>query len=190
MTARVVLLNGVGSVGKGAIAKALQAITAEPFLHVEMDAFLAMLPEALWDHPDGISFEPVAGAELTTVAVRNGAAAERALKGLRHAVAALAAAGNNLIVDEVLFGNVETDYGNAAADYRRLLAPYEGRIVGVFAPLEVIEAREAERGDRHIGLARWQFDRVHRGIAYDLEVDTSENSPADCAQAIRRAFDL
>lgn len=43
--ARIVLLNGVGSVGKTAIAKAMQAITAEPFLHVEMDAFLNMMPE-------------------------------------------------------------------------------------------------------------------------------------------------
>jgi chloramphenicol 3-O phosphotransferase len=45
-TARIVLLNGVGSVGKSSIAKALQAITSEPFLHVQMDAFLDMLPEA------------------------------------------------------------------------------------------------------------------------------------------------
>ena len=36
-TARIVLLNGVGSVGKSSIARALQAIAREPFLHVRMD---------------------------------------------------------------------------------------------------------------------------------------------------------
>jgi two-component system catabolic regulation response regulator CreB len=48
--------NGVGSAGKGSIAKALQTITREPFLHVAMDEFLDMLPETLWGHPDGIVF--------------------------------------------------------------------------------------------------------------------------------------
>lgn len=184
----VLLLNGVGSVGKGSIAKALQEITAEPFLHVEMDAFLAMLPEAYLDHPDGITFE--APDEAGGVAVRSGRVAERALQGMRHAVAALAAAGNNLIVDEVLFGDVETEYGHAVAEYRTLLAPYRLHMIGVFAPLEVIEEREARRGDRAVGLARWQFDRVHRGMAYDLEVDTAAASPEDCARAIKERFAL
>jgi len=190
VTAKVILLNGVGSVGKGTIAQALQAITAEPFLHVEMDAFLAMLPEPYQGHPDGLSFEPVPGAEKPTVAVHCGVVAERALKGLRHAVATLAAAGNNVIVDEVIFGDVDTEYGNAVAEYRSLLAPYDFHTVGVFAPLEVIEAREAQRGDRHIGLARGQYDLVHRGMVYDLEVDAAANSPEVCAKAIRQAFGL
>jgi hypothetical protein len=58
-TARIVLLNGVGSAGKGSIAKALQSITAERFLHVEMDAFLQMLPESSFGHPDGLTFETI-----------------------------------------------------------------------------------------------------------------------------------
>jgi chloramphenicol 3-O-phosphotransferase len=43
---RIVVLNGIGSVGKSFVAKALQALVTEPFLHVQMDAFLDMLPEA------------------------------------------------------------------------------------------------------------------------------------------------
>ncbi|MDE1996547.1 MAG: chloramphenicol phosphotransferase, partial [Rhizobiaceae bacterium] len=35
--AKILLLNGVGSAGKSSIARALQAIAAEPFLHVQMD---------------------------------------------------------------------------------------------------------------------------------------------------------
>jgi chloramphenicol 3-O phosphotransferase len=55
MTAKIVLLNGVGSAGKGSIAKALQTITTEPFLHVQMDAFLDMLPAAYQEHPDAFT---------------------------------------------------------------------------------------------------------------------------------------
>jgi len=38
-------LNGIGSVGKSSTAKALQAITFRPFLHVAMDAALVHLPD-------------------------------------------------------------------------------------------------------------------------------------------------
>lgn len=41
--ARIVLLNGVGSAGKTSVAKALRTIADEPFLHVQMDAFMDML---------------------------------------------------------------------------------------------------------------------------------------------------
>lgn len=186
----VVLLNGVGSAGKSTIARAFQKIAAEPFLHVEMDGFLAMLPEAYQDHPDGLAFEKLTEEDRPSVAVTTGAVAERALRGMRRAVAALAAAGNNLLVDEVIFGDVTTAHGNPVAEYRALLAPYRLCLVGVFAPLDVLEAREARRGDRHIGLARWQYDRVHRGMTYDLEVDSGCASPEDCAQAIKRHFGL
>lgn len=188
--AKVVVLNGVGSAGKSTIAKALQQITEDPFLHVEMDAFLAMLPEKYQDHPDGLFFEAAAEEGEAAMAVRTGAVAERALEGMRHAVAALAGAGNNLIVDEVLFGDVTTECGNAVAEYRALLAPHRAWFVGVFAPLHVLEARERRRGDRHQGLARWQFDRVHRGMTYDLEVDSARQSPVDCARIIKDRFGL
>jgi chloramphenicol 3-O phosphotransferase len=63
-------------------------------------------------------------------------------------------------------------------------------VVGVHAPLDVLEARELARGDRAIGLARWQFARVHQGVAYDFEVDTSTATPDACAQAIAARFGL
>jgi chloramphenicol 3-O phosphotransferase len=76
------------------------------------------------------------------------------------------------------------------ADYQALLAGFTLHLVGVFAPLDVLEARERARGDRLIGLARGQYDRVHRGKTYDLEIDTSTATPAECAERIKRAFGL
>ncbi len=72
------------------------------------------------------------------------------LLGMRAAVSALARSGNNVIVDDVLID----DDGSA---YREALAGLDVLWVGVIAPRDVIEARERQRGDRDIGLARWQF---------------------------------
>lgn len=181
---QVIILNGIGSVGKSAAAKALQAIAARPFLHVSMDAFLDMLPEKLFGDPDGLVFEATQDDGRPVVAIRSGPVLQRAMRGMRHAVAAMAAQGNDLIVDEVM-----TEARTAQA-YRDLLRVFDLRLVGLFAPLEVLEARERRRGDREIGLARWQYGRVHQGVSYDLEVDTSTASPAACARMIRDAFGL
>lgn len=179
----IIILNGVGSAGKTSIARALQGMTARPFLLVQMDAFLDMLPEALWDHPDGIIFEPTASAGAPVTAVRTGPVAERLLRAMRRAVAAIAAEGCDLIVDDVLNAAV-------AADYRQLLIGFDLRIVAIHARLDVIEARERARGDRHIGLVRWQTGFLHRRMVYDLDVDSSDASPEECARAIVGAFGL
>jgi chloramphenicol 3-O-phosphotransferase len=40
-----------------------------------------------------------------------------------------------------------------------------------------------------VGLARWQYPRVHH-IDYGLEIDTSSITPTQSAQIIRDRFDL
>jgi chloramphenicol 3-O phosphotransferase len=181
---KVIILNGVGSVGKTSTIQALQAITARPMLHAAMDSFLAMVPESLFGHPDGLIFEAGTDCGQPSVAIRSGPALGRAMRGMRHAIAAMAAQGNDLLVDEVIIGTEATD------EYRTLLAPFEVRWVGLFASLEVLEQRERARGDRQIGLARWQYTRVHRAIAYDLEIDTTATTPDENARMIRDAFGL
>jgi chloramphenicol 3-O phosphotransferase len=181
---KIILLNGVGSVGKSSTAKALQRVTTRPFLHVAMDAFLDMLPERAHNHTDGLAFIPVRDADPPLVMVRAGPIVERALSGMRRAIAAMAARGNDLIVDDVMLSDA------AEAEYRALLAPFDFRMVGLFAPLAVIEARKKARGDRHLGLARGQIDIVHRNRNYDLTIDTAAATPAEIAARIKRAFDV
>ena len=182
---QIIILNGVGSVGKSSTAKALQAITARPFLHVAMDTFLNMLPAALLDHPDGLLFETLQDDDgQPMIAVRTGPVLARALRGMRHAVAAMAEQGNNLIVDDVMIE------AGQAQEYRDLLHFCDLYLVGLVAPLEVLEARERARGDREIGLARGQVGLVHRGLLYDLEVNTAAATPAECARRICDAFRL
>lgn len=180
---RVIILNGAGSVGKGSIAKALQEITTEPLLHVEMDAFLAMLPARYWNDPAGMIFETIEEDGKPSVVIKTGPVVERALAGMRRAVAAMAGEGNNLIVDEVMTAA-------EVADYRRLLNGFDVTLVGVFTSLEVLEERERQRGDRMIGLARQQHARLHQGITYDLQIDTTHDTAQACAEKVKEALKL
>ena len=183
MRARIVLLNGAGSVGKSSVARAIQAQARNIYLHVQMDTFLEMMPARTLNAPEGLRFETVEIGGKPVTHVHSGPAQTRALKGMRHAIAAMAAADNNMIVDDVLFpGDLDA--------YRALLAPYNLKVVGLHAPLDVLEAREHTRGDRILGLSRAQIDLVHKGVTYDLELDTSTLSPEQCAQQIVEAFDL
>jgi chloramphenicol 3-O phosphotransferase len=181
---KVIILNGIGSVGKSSTAKALQAITRDHFLHVLGDAFLDMVPEKLWNRPEGISFKQIDNSTGPSIEIEMGNAANRVFAGMRAAVAAMAEAGNNLIVDDVMLN------ADDQLDYRQQLDGIEHYFVGLFAPIETLEQRERERGDRLIGLARWQYERVHHGMKYDLEVDTATASVEECARLIANHFGL
>ncbi len=181
MPPTIILLNGIGSVGKSSTARALQAIAHTPLLHVSMDTFIDMLPEKYLSHPEGLLFQrtPDQG-----IAIHTGPILHRALAGMRHAIVALAEQGNSMVLDEVLTSpdQVET--------YRTLLSPYRLHLVALHAPLDVLEVREKARGDRELGLARWQWGRVHQGVAYDLQIDTTALTPTETAQRIRDHFNL
>ncbi|RKT21157.1 chloramphenicol 3-O phosphotransferase [Paraburkholderia sp. RAU2J] len=180
-TTKIILLNGVGSSGKTSLARALQAASGDAFLHVQMDAFLAMLPTRYLDDPDGFTFASSTVEGHKVVSIHSGTVAQRAMRGMRHAIVALASNGNNLIVDEVLLGDEKNDYV-------RLFEPFQLITVGVHCPLHVLEERERQRGDRLVGLARWQYDKVHTGMTYGVTVDTSEATPEECAQVVLRAL--
>ena len=55
------------------------------------------------------------------------------------------------------------------------------------AALEVVEERERARDDRFNGLARAEYDLVHRHATYRTEVDTAMLSPTAAATAILTA---
>jgi chloramphenicol 3-O phosphotransferase len=179
----IIILNGVGSSGKSSTARALQEIATVPLLHFSMDSFLDMLPEKLFDHPDGIVFKRSQIDGSPAVSIEVGIVCRRLLSGMRQSVVAMAQSGNSLVVDDVMLGN-------QANEYRALLKGYCVRFVRFTAPLDVLEERERLRGDREIGLARGQYDLIRRGHGYDLEVDAWANTPIQIAQQIREAFEL
>jgi chloramphenicol 3-O phosphotransferase len=186
----VIHLNGASSSGKTSIARALQETLDEFYLHTGIDQFLAMCPRRFFVYSDGVDPAGVEG-ELWVVSpeepptlreIRLGPAGWRLLDGMYPAIAALAAAGNNVIVED----------GILARETLRLavtvLRDFDVLFVGVRCPLDVIERREQERGDRIRGLARTCHGLVHAHAIYDLEVDTSVSTPDQCAAAIKDAL--
>jgi hypothetical protein len=85
----------------------------------------------------------------------------------------LAKKGHHLIVDDVSFGKKQVD------EWKELLKNFQVLWVGVNAPLDVLEQREKESGNRMVGSARGQFHKVHLDTAYDLEVDTYHATPSE-----------
>jgi len=165
----IILLNGTSSAGKTTLAKSLQQVMDAPYLHAPIDSFEDMMPghERLG--------EP--GSRLWQ-SVFN-----RMLSGFHHSVAALAAAGSNLIVDHVLVQGVEPE--NWLTECLDLLTPFTVYFIGVHCPLEELLRRERARGDRGEGQAERQLSQVHRHGVYDLELDTSVLSAEQCALKVK-----
>jgi chloramphenicol 3-O phosphotransferase len=180
----IIILNGISSVGKSSVARELQKITQIPFLHVQGDSFLEMLPPRLYGHEDGIIFREIDATVDNPIEIHMGGAIRRLLLGFRHSVAALAAQGNNLIVDDVMLDAADQDI------YENTLRPFAVHFVGLHAPLATLQNRERSRKNRLPGLAKWQQKRVHVGIKYDLELQTSDMNAAEVAKKIVEVFKI
>ena len=182
MAGRIIVLNGVGSAGKTSAAKAFQNLATDPFLHISGDAFLDMIAPRMWGDAKGIVFRRFEQDGQPSVKIEMGRELRRLMEGMRASVAALARAGNNCVVDDVML---------SPSDQRSYVKACNGlslHFVAVHAPLTVLEERERNRGDRLIGLSRWQFARVHKGIDYNFEIDTAISSPKEIATAIASAL--
>ena len=190
-TSRVVLLNGSSSAGKTTLARTLQVVRREPWFHLALDQFRDGMPPAyrgLNSPPGtpgarGLNVVPVDRDGERVTEIRFGDVGRRMLRGMHRAVAAFAGAGNDVIVDDLLLAPDSLD------DYLDALAGFDVLFVGVRAPLEVVNARESERGGRFPGTARSHFDAVHAHGIYDLEVDTGHEAPRFCAERISARLD-
>ena len=91
----------------------------------------------------------------------------------------MARTGTGLIVDEVFLG------GGASQDrLRAVFSDLSVLWVGVRCDAAVAEARELQRGDRIIGQARDQAERVHQDVRYDVVVDTDDLPPSESARSL------
>lgn len=169
----VVVLNGGSSSGTTSIARELQAQLERPSLLLGVDTLIDAMPAVRAGRHDAAV---AVGPDGTVVP----GPAFRALESAWYrGLAEMARAGALLIVDEVLLGG--------GASQARLAAALSGlRIVwvGVRCDAAVATAREASRPDRSPGMAATQASAVHRGVNYDLTVDTTHRSAADCARTV------
>jgi chloramphenicol 3-O phosphotransferase len=188
---RIIFLNGSSSAGKTTLASTLQQLLDEPYQHIALDQFRDGLPgryRGLNSPPGtpgalGLNIVPreLDGERVSHIEM--GAHAEQVLRGMRRAIAAFAAQGNHVIIDDLLFRREYLD------DYPEALAQFEVWFVGVRCRLEVVNAREEKRIGRFPGTATSHFATVHaHGCPYDIEVETSQRTPRACAEDIVAAM--
>ena len=181
---KVLLLNGCSSAGKTTLAEKLQQYLPEPYQYVSLDQFRDGMPMRVRglnapqgsEGAQGLNVVPTSSG-LTEI--RFGSYGREVLKQMRRSIAGFAAAGINVIVDDLLLEQQFLD------DYCAVLPLETTWFIGVHCDLEVIEQREAARPGRFPGTATSHYERVHlHGAGYDLEVDTSATPPFEIAQSI------
>jgi chloramphenicol 3-O phosphotransferase len=159
VTGKIIFLHGGSSSGKSTIARRLQQRIDQPFFHYSIDHLRdsGVLPMAR-----------IAAGELDWKEMR-----PRFFDGFHRSVAALASAGNNLILEHIL------DTHGWREQLAELLARQDLFFIGVHASLAELVRREKARGDRQIGSAKVDYHSIHNGMRYDLELsgeaDVDEN---------------
>jgi chloramphenicol 3-O phosphotransferase len=164
---RVILLNGASSSGKTSIGRALLPLLSDPWFFVPVDAIGAMRSTAHTRILDDDEIDEML---------------KRTRLGYHRAVAALASAGNDVIMDYPLSEQWRLD------DLLQTLLGYDVTLVEVRCSLDELERRERGRGDRPVGLARSQ-EKVYAHGERDIAVDTTNAGPQECAVTIVNSLD-
>ncbi|MEV7375713.1 chloramphenicol phosphotransferase CPT [Streptomyces sp. NPDC090301] len=172
MTTQIIILNGGSSAGKSGIVRCLQAVLPDPWLAFGVDSLIDAMPLRMQSSDDGIEFDADGGVSV--------GADFRALEGAwAQGIAAMARAGARVIIDDVFLSGAA-----AQARWRTFVGDLDVLWVGVRCDSAVAEGREVARGDRVAGMAAKQADTVHRGVTYDVEVDTTRTESLECARVI------
>ena len=160
---RIIFLNGVTSAGKTSIVEALQDRDDVFFYVVANDLFQQMigdkfLREDYWKH-------------LSEVIIM-----------MYHTAKLFSDMGKHVLIDGILVERKEL-----APHYqqlREILKENPLDVVEVYCPLEICRMRNILRGDRRENQSREQQELMAKDIPYAFRVDTSCNSPAECAELI------
>ncbi|GIE28195.1 hypothetical protein Ait01nite_012400 [Actinoplanes italicus] len=180
----VVFLNGASCAGKTTLGRALQDLTAQPYLLLGLDTCFAMVPDRWAGGPRGelrhlgFAYDRLSDdGGHAMLRITYGSDGLRMMAGFHRAVAALLTAGNPVIVDEMLLGADVRD------DWLTVLRPWRPLLVGVFCDDDELARREHARGNRP-GLARWSARHAHHGMSYDVSIDTTTTGPAAAAERV------
>lgn len=179
----IIFLNGVAASGKSSIINALQKHSSYPIMKLGVDNFIDMMPPAYYGWGDkaseGIHFVREEDENGPITRVYNGDFGRTVLHTIPPVVALMSSRKMNVAVDEVLF------YDHYLQEYTKAFKGQRAYCIGVHCEMEELIRREQKRGGLSIGLGRDQIDKVHGPTRfYDLEVDTTHTSSADCARKI------
>ena len=182
MAGTVILLNGCSSAGKTTLARAIQRVSTEPVQYMALDQFRDGMP-GRYRGMNSAPGEP--GARGLNVLPNNGQTllefgdvGHAVLRGMRRAIAAFARSGVDVVVDDLILERAFLQ------DYVEALAGLPVAFVGVRCDLATVDEREKARPGRFPGTAAAHYDQVHRDCIYDVEVDTTDAPPRDCARRV------
>lgn len=169
----IVLMNGTSSAGKTSISTELINQDEILFHHLSVDDFFNNFNEFV-DHKFP-NLEP-------TRVVDNHVVAEIILDPINSVyystVKLFSEMGLNVIVDTVIDNDKR---------FNECLDVFHNQptlFIGVLCSREELIRREQARGDRERGLAESQFDKVYSFNEYDIEVNTEDLNPSECAEKI------
>lgn len=190
---RIIMLNGTSSAGKSTLNRSVQQLAAKEnlsFLNVGIDLIAFAIHERFIDasltsdtmsqgeaapaKPEGwIGFKHIVVQPEPDPRLQQqlGPAFRLGLCGQVAAVAALSRAGYHVIGDHVIY--YEDWYTEAAEAWSGLPTLW----VLIDADPADLVAHEKARGDRNPGVALGCRDQMYKGIPYDLEINTSHQSP-------------
>jgi chloramphenicol 3-O phosphotransferase len=185
---QIVILNGAPRSGKSSIVTVIQETFEGPWMNLGVDVFVREVTPKRYR--PGMGLRPgEQGHELAPLVPVFYAA-------LYDSIAAHSRSGLNVVVD------VGHHDPKILADSARRLAGLPVLFVGVRCPIEIVMQRrnagQAGR-ERHYAVGsetepipapveRWQRE-VHIPGIYDVEVDTSLQTPGQCAAVIRRRLE-
>lgn len=154
---QIIILNGTSSAGKTSTVYALRNHLKQEYLHLSSDKIIKMFSESSLPH----SIHEIPNL-------------------LNIQASSFACEKYNLLID-VVFGTEDMN------KLYKALAKYDFFSVALSPPLHTLEAREKERGDRPIGLAKMQFS-IHSGTSYHLKINNEKLSPDAVACRIIENF--
>jgi chloramphenicol 3-O phosphotransferase len=152
---QIILLNGASSSGKSTFAKQLRSSIDFPYYGFSSDQLVdsGMLPKVDRNKPDTIWSWNIHRPKF--------------FKGFHKSIKSFADSGLYLIVDHVV------EYQEWFDELVDILSPFSVLYIGVTCPIEEIERREMQRGDRYIGEGKSHIDDgIHTWSDYDLVIDT------------------
>jgi len=172
--AHVIVLNGGSSAGKSTIGRKLQSSLSDTWLLTGVDVVIWTMPRELEFNPEGFMID--------NGFFRRGPEFMRLFSAFQASVVAQAKSGVNVIVEDVFL--------DGALDQQRwqnALGEVETLWVGIHCSPTIAAAREAERGDRPLGIAANEADSAHEGVHYDVEVDSGIMDLASVVEDITSA---
>ncbi len=196
---QIIILNGAPRAGKSSIVQVIQERFDGPWMNLGIDTFISCVtPER---YRPGVGLRPGPGGDLPF----GGEAPELEplvpvfYAAMYDSIAAHSRLGLDVVADVAHHGAI---HPGLLSDCARRLEGLPVLFVGVRCPIEVImERRNAGQPGREGMYARgsteqpvpppvllWQQE-VHKPGIYDLEVDMSQGSPAECAEIIKTYLD-